>query len=352
MKKSNSILISNQEGFTLLEILIAIVLLAFITMGVVSVTENAFDTKDRTTQVNKDNLEIETAMSRFEWDFSQIYSPLFFTTAMNFNQGANNAADNVPADPDAFTDPGNPLSNSSTTMAPNLNPNLQAYAEALTNRLQTNEHFLGVSKDGALIPRNWAPEKNIFEFFTASNRRKLENTKQSHYAWVRYSLAEPDAEQLKASEEKRAETDKIAEMPSGLKNLVRYFAVDDPYDDKRINIEEGKIKAAVLLTNVESLEFQYWDYTKRKWETSLKAIQNGESVVRGVKVIMSWYDSQGLKRKTERIFRNHWPMVVPQDTAPAATAAGGNNGGNTANSGNSGNDQTTTTASGGGNNGN
>lgn len=308
MKKSNSTSICNEKGFTLLEILIAIVLLAFITIGVVSVTENAFNTKERTGEVNKDNLAIETAMSRFEWDFSQIYSPLYFTTIMNFNQPAGTPPGNAP-----IPDPENPNPGG---IAPQINPNLQAYAEAINTRLQLNEHFMGISKDGALIPRFYAPEKNLFEFFTTSNRRKLENTKQSHFAWVRYTLADPDPKLAKEND------NPDINIPKGLKNFVRYFTADNPYDEKRINPEDGKIKAAILLENVESLEFQYWDYTKKKWETSLKAIQNGESLVRGVKLIISWYDSQGMKRKSERLFRSHWPMVTPQDDAAApATAA-------------------------------
>jgi prepilin-type N-terminal cleavage/methylation domain-containing protein len=74
-----------QSGFTLLEILIAITLLAFITLGVVNITENAALTMERTGEINKNNLQAETAFSRFEWDFSQIYSPLYFSTIMNIN---------------------------------------------------------------------------------------------------------------------------------------------------------------------------------------------------------------------------------------------------------------------------
>src|SRR5690606_27636620 len=73
------------------------------------------------------------------------------------------------------------------------------------------------------------------------------------------------------------------------------------------------IKAAVLLRNVESLEFQYWNYNTKKWETSLKSVPGGENLIRGVKVLITWYDSQGHKRSAARTFRNHWPMVVPQD---------------------------------------
>jgi prepilin-type N-terminal cleavage/methylation domain-containing protein len=89
--------VSNDRGFTLIEVLIAILLLSFITIGVVTITENAMNTKDRTTQLNEDNLQIETAMSRFEWDFSQIYSPLYFSTPMTFNSAVPGGAVGNPA---------------------------------------------------------------------------------------------------------------------------------------------------------------------------------------------------------------------------------------------------------------
>lgn len=300
MKRYNSISDFNQSGFTLLEILIAITILAFISFGVVDITENAALTMERTTEANTNNLQIETAMSRFEWDISQIYSPLYFSTVMSLNQ---NTAATQGTGTETGTQGGTPIS-----------PLLQQYYEQLVTRFERNEHFSSVSREGLPIPRFSSPEKNIFEFFTSSNRRKVENQKQSHFAWVRYSLG--DQEPLPDEEEN-------PDIPKSLKSLVRYFSADDPYSDKRINIDD--VKAAVLLRNVEKLEFEFWDFQKRKWETSLRSIPGGENIIRGVKFSVTWYDSRGTKRSTSRIFRTHWPMVAPQDISPTGTpaAAGG-----------------------------
>lgn len=325
MKKYNSTSASNQSGFTLLEILIAITLLAFITIGVVDITDNAVATKERTTEINENNLQVETAMSRFEWDFSQIYSPLYFSTVMNLNQGATNIGNDGGAN---AGDQGGEIAGvvAGATAGANagaqqgaqggaISPYLQQYYEQLVQRFERNEHFSSVSKEGYPIPRFYSPEKNVFEFFTSSNRRKLENQKQSHFAWVRYALAEQT--ELPANEEKENPN-----IPKSLKSFVRYYTSDDPYSDKRIDIENvERVKGAVLLRNVESLEFQFWDYQRRKWETSLRTIAQGESLIRGVRILITWYDSFGNKRSTSRIFRNHWPMVVPQDQ-PATNVAG------------------------------
>jgi len=311
MKRFSLTSVSNNRGFTLIEILIAITILAFMTMGVVSITQNAADTMDRTTVLNKNNLQIETALSRFEWDFSQIYSPLYFSSVLNLSS-ADQFGNSNDRDADGRDD------NTGKQIAPAtpVSPQLQEYYQRLIQRFEQNLHFGSVSREGLPIPRFYSPDKTIFEFFTSSNRRKMENTKQSHFAWVRYSLGEA----LKRDDDE----EKNAEIPPGLKTLVRYFSADDPYDDKRIDPEDVEhVKAAVLLENVESLEFQYWNITSRKWETSLTSIAGGESLLRGVRLLITWYDSTGYKRSISRIYRNHWPMEVPQDTAaPAATAGG------------------------------
>jgi prepilin-type N-terminal cleavage/methylation domain-containing protein len=315
MKEYNSTSASNQSGFTLLEILIAITLLAFITLGVVDITDNAAATKERTTAINENNLQIETAMSRFEWDFSQIYSPLYFSTVMNLNQGANIGNN-------AGANGGDQVGNQQGTQGVAISPMLQQYYENLVQRFERNEHFSAVSKEGHPIPRFYAPEKNVLEFFTSSNRRKLENQKQSHFAWVRYALAEQ--QELPIGNDKTESPN----IPKSLKSFVRYFSSDDPYSDKRIDIQDAeRIKGAVLLRNVESLEFQYWDYQRRKWETSLRTIPQGENIIRGVRILITWYDSFGNKRSTTRTFRTHWPMVVPQDEAVANPNVAGAQGG-------------------------
>jgi prepilin-type N-terminal cleavage/methylation domain-containing protein len=302
MKKYSSTLVSNQRGFTLLEILIAITILAFITLAVVDITENAAQTMERTTEINKNNLQIETAMSRFEWDFTQIYSPLYFSTAMNLNQASGTDYSNLGnTDPTRAAVPAVP--------ATPVNPQLQAYYENMLQRYQLNEHFSGVSKDGIPIPRFYSPEKNVFEFFTTSNRRKMQNSKQSHFGWVRYSL-------MDKKEEIGAEENPL--IPKSLKNFVRYFTADDPYDDKRINVEDGKVKAGILLENVESLEFQFWNPNRKAWETNIKTVPAGENALRGVQISLVWYDTQGIKRTTVRVFRTLWPMSVVNDPAPTA----------------------------------
>ncbi len=327
----------NERGFTLLEILIAITLLSFITLGVIEITDNAIGKKERTTEFNKNNLAIESAMSRFDWDFSQIYSPLYFSTVMNMQSSGQNPGASLDTNQDGRDDNTGLAINNANAQATPPNPALQAYYQQVVERMQQNEHFISLSKEGLPVPRFYAPEKSIFEFLTSSNRRKVENVKQSSFAWVRYGLTDMSPEQIKDNEDGKVE------IPKSLKNFVRWFDANDPWGTKHIDIEN--VKGAVLLENVESLEFSYWDFQKKKWETSLKSIQSGESAIYGVKVFITWYDSQAVKRTAERIFRSHWPTFLPQDNvapAPGAAAAGTQTAGNTqtgTNTGTNGNTQ-------------
>ncbi len=295
---------NNQKGFTLLEILIAISLLAFITFGVVQITDDAVNTKERTTQINEDNLQIETALARMDWDITQTYSPLYFSTPMAF------AANNGGMSPDGG------MSNQQNYV--------NMYREQLRNRFQVSQHFSAVSAEGIPVPRFYAPEKNFFEFFTTANRRKTQNSTQSHFAWVRYSLED----QVINTDEPRNEA-----IPSNVKNLVRYIANSDPWEDTRIDPENpDKVKKAVLLENVENLEFQFWDLDRRKWETSLRSIKNGENIIRGVKMKIVWYDESGVKRELIKVFRTHWPLVAPVPTTQGTNTTSGATGGATSGS--------------------
>lgn len=330
----------SNRGFTLLEVLIAITLLGFITLGVVSVTDNAVNTKDRTHEANLNNLAIEGALARFEWDFGQIYSPLYFSTVLNMQSATSNpyANDQLDSGANGGTNTGN--TNSSASAVAPVNPQLQMYYESIIERMQVNERYKSLSKEGLPIPKFYAPEKNIFEFLTVSNRRKIENVRQSQFAWVRYGLTDMTPEQLKDQEDNKLEG---VEIPKNLKNLTRWFDPNDPWGTKHIDIET--IKGNVLLENVEVLEFSFWDFQRKKWETNLRTIQNGEGLIRGVKMYITWYDSAGIKRSMERIFRNHWPVVVPQDQGgsdvPQGGTVGGQNG-TTNNGNNSGNNSGST----------
>ena len=276
MNRSNSIYRS-EAGLTLLEIMIAIVLLSFVMFGVIAIIDNSQNTKDRTVRIDRDNLQIETAMARMEWDFSQIWSPLYFSQRFNGN------------------------------LDPSTNPGV----EEISYLYENHPRFRMPSKEGLPIPKFILKDKNEIIFLTTANRRKLEGQRQSHFMWVRYyvgdSIIRPDSNSAAGTEERT------------VKSLMRQVFPDDPWAKEEFPTETTR--SAVLLENVEEVEFTFWNKATKKWDSSLTTIVDGESLWRGMQVKLTWKDSEELERAAVRWLRPLWPSYVPQD--PVANQAAG-----------------------------
>jgi type II secretory pathway pseudopilin PulG len=290
----------SEEGLTLLEIMISIALLGFVMIGVVAIIDNSQNTKDRIVIQDRDNLQIEMALNRLEWDFSQMWSPLYFSQRFQGN------------------------------LDPNANPGIEEVRFLYDN----HPRFRSPSRDGIPIPIFKALTKDDFIFLTASNRRRSENQAQSHFMWVRYFLGDSVI------------FDESSGQDRNTKSLQRQVFADDPWAKEEFPIDTTK--AAVLLENVENLEFKFWNKGTLKWEDNLRSIRDGESLVRGVQLSLKWKDSSGIERETIRYFRPSWQPVVVQDPmgggvqaaaqagaqagVDAGTTNGGNQGGNQAGS--------------------
>jgi type II secretory pathway component PulJ len=283
MNRSNLTFLSNQEkGMSLLEVMIAVTLLAFVMFGIIEVTDNSMAAKDRTVQLNKDNLMIENAISRIEWDFSQLYSPLFFSTR------------------------------SQKILDPSLNQCNNC--QDLFSYYDNNPRFKFPSQDGLPVPIFASREKTDFAFLTSAHRRKSAKAKQSYFSWVQYSLGDDnDKPQAADSANTAANTGKA---------LVRRVMPDDIFDNDQIDWEN--IRPSVLLSDVESLEFTFWNPQTKKYENSLTSVPMGAHLLRGVQMKIAWYDSKGNKRETTRYFRPLWTFYDAQ--AAAATQANPQNG--------------------------
>ena len=66
------------KGFSLIEVMISLVLLAFLMMGAYVMVDNSQRTKDSVTVEDRTMLQAQMALNRLEADFSQLYSPAYF----------------------------------------------------------------------------------------------------------------------------------------------------------------------------------------------------------------------------------------------------------------------------------
>jgi len=272
----------SSQGMSLLEVLIAVAILGFMSVAIVSNTRSSFNIKDRVTKTNKDRLRIYTAFNIIENDFSQIYSPLFFSKKFDMEKLAVQIKDR--------SDP------------------LYILKEKLTASI--NEQFRGnalfyvPSEDGLPVPRFKQPDKSTFEFFTNSHRRVIENSHESTYAWVVYTLEDHTEEDVEYWKENFGE-----EISDKLKsNLVRYFIPLNPFSNEDIDFD--KVKGQVIMENVKELEFSFWDSDKEKF-LKLDSTLEGKGWIQSMKVKVVYLNMDGVEEEIEKIFRHLWPLYNP-----------------------------------------
>lgn len=271
---------------TLLEVMIAITLLAFVMLGVVSITDNAQNSNDRTILIDRDNLQLDTALARLEWDYSHAWSPLYFSQKF---QGVLNPQDNPSAAEVAYL-------------------------------YENHPRFRMPSKEGLPIPFFRSRQKDEIIFLSAGNRRRVANQRQSGFMWVRYYLGDmpedPDARKSPVAAD---------EEPKSHKALMRQVFADNPWGKEDLDFEDTR--GAVLLERVKEMGFSFWNPSNKKWEDNLAGIPDGNLFSRGLRLSISWYDSQGLERTAVRTLRPLWPTHVPQDPAPGPAPQAGAQGG-------------------------
>ncbi len=258
----------NQNGFTLIEVLIAITILSVMMLSFISITDSTFNTADTVTKEDQEILQLETAMSRLEWDISQLYSPLYFSHPMR---------------PDGLAENEGEIYN------------------RLIDSYQRNNRFSLLSYDGIPIPLYKKPEKTTLVFFTSSNRRKMENVNQSRYNWIRYSLEPNDAEN---EEEKTASSEKTL-------MLIRQVLNYDIYNPEPIQWED--IKKQVLFRKIISLKIEFWNPETEKWTENIELVKNGVHLIHALRVEIVYLDPDDIELTTVRIFRPLFPEFKPED---------------------------------------
>ncbi len=260
---------NNNKGFTLLEIMIATGILAFLSLGINSIVSSTADTKDEVTKEDRAYLQVYTALNRMEVDITQIYSPLYFTVrekTLDQLEGEARAAGSS-FNRDTYDNPG--LS------------------------YQGSEKYPAISRTGEPIGAIVNDDKSTLIFSTMSNRRKLQDSKESRFAWVKYSLGSISKdEDLKGDD------------------LVRNFTAIDPYSKE---FDWESTESQVLLQNVKSLTFEFFDKEKEKWVDKISETGLDKDTPRAVKVKLVWINDSENEIEFERVFRPLWPYFDTLD---------------------------------------
>lgn len=259
-------------GFTLVEVLIAITILSFISFSTYKMVDSNTDTKERVVKEDQVTIQGLTAIGRLDSDFSQIYNPLYFNSKL----------------------------------APTTANLDSIYSDQNTS---SNGSFDGKTQNGSLIPQFKSEEKSSIVFLTLANRRKIYNSKESRFAWVKYSLSpmEPDPENPD-------------DNSSGLFNLTRQSIASDIYSS---SLDWQKPKPQIVMDRIKELEFQFWDERSKKFTSSLNELNENKNLIRSIKISIKWIDQENNEQKIEKTFRTIFPLFNTKLDELAIKAAAG-----------------------------
>ncbi|TDP51795.1 type II secretion system protein J [Bacteriovorax stolpii] len=267
--------LKNNQGFTLFEVMIAITILSMISFATYKMIDTNTETKDRVIKEDRQTVQSLTAIGRLDSDISQIYNPLF----------------------------------SNSKIVPTASNSADVYADTNTN---ANGAFDGRTNNGSLIPQFKSEEKSSIIFLTQANRRKFADSKESRFAWVKYSLRamEPDPDNP---------DDKV----SGLYEVVRQTIATDIYNSTQ---DWSKPKFQVVMDKVKELEFSFWDERTKKYTTSLQELNENKNLIRSLKVNVTWIDEDKNEQKLEKTFRVLNPYFNTKQDDIKTGALGGTGG--------------------------
>lgn len=258
---------------------------------------NTNETKDRIIRDDREVIDVEFALYRIELDISQIYSPLFHS--------------GLKAVDSSLYEEGNQTLD---------------YQDQNENQFQPSEKFPMMTARGHLVPSIDSPEKSEFIFLTASNRRKIQDSKQSRYAWVRYSL-----ESMEKNDEEKLREEEL-NIQFGEYSLIRQVVSENIYTPEH---EWEKIRQQVLLKSVKSLTFEFWSEETKKFVSSPRELNDKKNAMRMIKVKLVHINNLGNEVELERMFRVSWPYFDPNRDIEAVKTTknnqrntGGNNDGN------------------------
>ncbi len=250
----------SQAGFTLIEVLIAITILAFLMVGIYTIVSNSIATKDRVLTEDKSFVQVMRALDRIQADVAQLWSPLYAHAKYNATVERELAQ--------------------------------QEQREFIPSKFKATERFPFETVTGKAAPAVTSEEKSEIIFFTAANRRKLQDSKQSRYAWVKHSLRKKDS--VVTSEDT---------VPSGDFEWIRTIQNTDLWES-RFNFDESAPQ--VLLRSVKNLEFFFWDQRSEKFVDRLND-SSEKDVLKILKIKVTWVDSDGIDQVFERVMKPLWP---------------------------------------------
>jgi prepilin-type N-terminal cleavage/methylation domain-containing protein len=240
----------NHKGFTLIEVLVAIAILSFISLGVFQILDDTISTQDSVTKEDKEFIYIQTGLRRLETDFERIFSPLFFDFPKITSK----------KEQESFS-----------------------YSPESQSPYNNHDNFDGVTNSGIPIPAIFFEKNKEIILFTRTNTRKYKNSKVTSFNWVRY--------RVESSIERE-----------GLERLTRQAVNADIYNN---NIPWDKTPVYTIIDGLKKIEFFLWDPQKNEWSDSVP--DQGKYLGSMLKVKLLWVGQKEDPHTVQKVFRIFYP---------------------------------------------
>lgn len=260
----------NQSGFSLIEVIIAITILAFMMTSVYVVISQQTETKDTVTKEDREYLQVFAAIERIRIDFTQIYSPLYHSHIYTNKKKSNNY-------------------------------NNQFTEDEAKPKFTPSERFASISVNFERAPVIQNEQKDHLRFLSLSNRRKFQDSKESEFNWVEYKTRKMEKDDLP--------TNQNQQRPEGALELIRIVDNIDPF--RKDFSQMDQIREQVLLRNIKDFRFTFWDPKKEKFVESMKYLPS-KNTLKAIMIEIEWYDLDGTVQSFKESIRPLYPSFDTQ----------------------------------------
>lgn len=266
---------SDQKGFTLIEVLISITILAIMMVYIFNILDSSTSMKETIVDEDREYLQVLTALERMDRDFSHIYSPLYFSI------------EKIDRNTKGLGIAGELFQNQDRA---------QSY--------RPTKQFPRISQKNIPIPQIENEQPSEIIFFSKSNRRKVYDSPTSSFNWVSYGLKDLPPLPQDALEERHPER-------ATTKMITRSSFAKDPYRDE-VDWESNEIREHPLLKGVKDFEFSYWNQATQEYVNLLRQNPLNPLSPQLFRVKFTWISKTGDEYEFERTFRPLWPKFDRQ----------------------------------------
>lgn len=229
-------LLGNQSGFTLIEVVIVLVILTFISIGIYQMTAETFKLRDELAAEGEFYNTIRMSMDVVGRDVSAMFSPIISRP-----------------NPGPSPNPANPAS-----LQPAVSPqDMQVILGS--DQGKTGPFWLAATDKSGLRASRFVGTPEKLTFVSASHVRIYKDRPESDFAKITYELV--------SDEENKDSNDPALQNSFVLARTENTDAFDD--DDRR---SEKYAHRYLLLHGIKKLKFRYWrkdvDNGLGRWETS------------------------------------------------------------------------------------